>query len=286
MSAVALDSRLSRATSLGLHYSVAGYEFSVSSNDLSVLEQVDRVYGEFVCHLRQTPVEFGYSIAKHQRDWRVKLPHGAPLEFATPNDAVDYVCWHVSQIALTKVDHEFALHGAAVSTSDTALLILGPSGAGKSTITVELLRRGMGFLSDEAVFLSLTTGRIRGFPRGIGLSGLEDTRLGEHPICTDGNRKSYYRPAAFDGAVARGDFPVAVVVLLGEFQFPTRLTPIAPVQAIPFFLGQVFASGPADVILTAITTLLSGTKVFGLMTRDPAEAADELVELIADLSAR
>lgn len=59
------------------------------------------------------------------------------------------------------------LHGAALSRSGRAVAILGDSGFGKSTLTLALLARGFGFLSDEVAALDRDSGRVAPFPKAI-----------------------------------------------------------------------------------------------------------------------
>lgn len=59
--------------------------------------------------------------------------------------------------------------GALVDASGTALLIAGPSGFGKTSLTLELVQRGLGFLSDDYAPIDLSTAEIQPYPRTVGL---------------------------------------------------------------------------------------------------------------------
>lgn len=59
--------------------------------------------------------------------------------------------------------------GALVAPGGGALLIAGPSGFGKTSLTLELLERGFGFLSDDYAPIDLATGGVHPYPRTVGL---------------------------------------------------------------------------------------------------------------------
>lgn len=61
------------------------------------------------------------------------------------------------------------LHGAAVARGDEGILLAGPATAGKSTLTLEMLRLGYDFLSDDAAPIDGATGMLLPFPRAIGI---------------------------------------------------------------------------------------------------------------------
>ncbi len=63
----------------------------------------------------------------------------------------------------------FLLHAGVVSKAGNACIISGPSGYGKSTLTLELLSRGYGFLSDEYCVVKKADFSIVPFRRSIGV---------------------------------------------------------------------------------------------------------------------
>ena len=57
------------------------------------------------------------------------------------------------------------LHAGAVSRDDTTYLVVGKSGSGKTTTTLEFLRRGFLYLTDEFTAIEPDGATIRPFPR-------------------------------------------------------------------------------------------------------------------------
>jgi hypothetical protein len=64
----------------------------------------------------------------------------------------------------------FIIHGAALADREQGLILAAASGLGKSTLTLELLRRGKKFLSDELACLDREGGELRAFPRALSIS--------------------------------------------------------------------------------------------------------------------
>lgn len=61
------------------------------------------------------------------------------------------------------------LHSGAVTLGGRAVLLVGPSGWGKSTLTLELVRRGWGFLSDDFAPVD-AEGWVAPFPRAVNVT--------------------------------------------------------------------------------------------------------------------
>lgn len=63
----------------------------------------------------------------------------------------------------------YSMHAAGFSSDGKAILIPGTSGAGKSTLAITLLRGGLGYLSDDMVFLRRADAglEVLGFPEDV-----------------------------------------------------------------------------------------------------------------------
>jgi hypothetical protein len=76
--------------------------------------------------------------------------------------------------AASLVTDALVLHAGAVTKYGAAVVLLGHSGRGKTTLTIELVRRGFGFLSDDFAVIG-SDGLVRPFPRRVNLT---DNSLG------------------------------------------------------------------------------------------------------------
>jgi len=70
---------------------------------------------------------------------------------------------------LDRLENYIVLHAGVVTRGGRALVIYGQSGFGKTTLTMELLRRGYGFMSDEFCPIRISDFLIEPFERQIGL---------------------------------------------------------------------------------------------------------------------
>jgi len=75
----------------------------------------------------------------------------------------------ITNSIIARIQSHLIFHAAAVSWQDQGIIILGDSCQGKSTMTLELIRRGFHFLTDDVTCLHRTDCRIYPFPRALGL---------------------------------------------------------------------------------------------------------------------
>jgi hypothetical protein len=87
---------------------------------------------------------------------------------------------------LEHIDDYIVLHAGVVTRNNRAYVLYGQSGFGKTTLTLELVRRGYGFMSDEFCPMRLSDFLIEPFERLIGLK----------------NTSPFYRLVQFTSAVS------------------------------------------------------------------------------------
>ncbi|MEW5804173.1 MAG: hypothetical protein AB1847_18920 [bacterium] len=75
----------------------------------------------------------------------------------------------ITNSIITRIQSHLIFHAAAVSWQDQGIVILGDSCQGKSTLTLELIRRGFAFLTDDMTCLCRKDGRIYPFSKALGL---------------------------------------------------------------------------------------------------------------------
>lgn len=81
----------------------------------------------------------------------------------------EYVELIVFQHLFEQLDDYIVLHAGVVTRQGRAIVIYGQSGFGKTTLTLELLRRGYGFMSDEFCPLRIADCMVEPFERLVGL---------------------------------------------------------------------------------------------------------------------
>jgi len=147
-----------------------------------------------------------------------ELPDGDAVEYAAVDErTVDPVPGIDSSARLYQVflgtlldrlGSHALLHAAALSIPGSGVLLLAaPSGHGKSSLTLELVRRGYGFLGDDYAPLELHGAWVHPYPRAVGVTPGGAAILGEP-----------FRSAALDPARPSllGKALVDVGELLGE----------------------------------------------------------------------
>jgi hypothetical protein len=151
-------------------YSVLGVPVAVVSDVAEALRHVDETYTAFrappdsleqavVLRFERVPEDTGYIIsgAGAARHW--------PAYEDALLDLLDR-CVH-ALLARLLARGMYAIHAGAVVHCGTALALVGRSGQGKTTLTLGLLRRGLGLLSDELAVVEASARRIVPYRRSM-----------------------------------------------------------------------------------------------------------------------
>jgi hypothetical protein len=102
----------------------------------------------------------------------VRVPHVSQL--------VHYAHLVLVNVTASEADDRVVLHSGSVLADSGVVLLVGSSGWGKTTLTIELVRRGWGFLSDDFAILR-PDGVIEPFPHRVNLTDNSVAMLGLHP---------------------------------------------------------------------------------------------------------
>jgi hypothetical protein len=105
---------------------------------------------------------------------------GHEVEGIQHREAWAEVCAYetVLRTILQKVRSHYLFHAGVVSDQGKAVVIAADALHGKSTLTLELVRRGFKFLSDEFAAISRSDGQVYPFPRALRLCPDTLSRLG------------------------------------------------------------------------------------------------------------
>jgi hypothetical protein len=154
--------------------------------------------------------------------WRAMIEVGGrTIRVPDPAQLLHYAHLVLVNAAAALVRDALVLHGGAVARHGTAVLLVGHSGSGKTTLTLELVRRGWGFLSDDFAVLG-GDGVVHPFPRRVNVTAESLALLGASPppedalrLATFGGREKWMIDIEemFPGRLA-GPAPVGVLLLL------------------------------------------------------------------------
>jgi hypothetical protein len=143
------------------------------SDDASVVEAMRAVYarhavpGETVDDRQAASLQIEVRAAG--RVSPVIQVEGRRVHVPSPAQLEHYAHLVLINAAAAAASGVVVLHAGAVVRAGRATLLVGPSGWGKSTLTLELVRRGWGFLSDDFAPVS-TSGVVAPFPRAVNVT--------------------------------------------------------------------------------------------------------------------
>jgi hypothetical protein len=146
----------------------------------------------------------------------------------------------------------YPLHAGGVVIGDEAVLLPGSSGAGKTTLTTALLRTGVGFLSDDMVFLR------------PGASGVEVLSFADELDVTDTTAAMFTELADLVGSPLPPGRPKHQV--RAEDRFGARLVDRARVLAVVL---PTIVAGPRSTLRKADAGDLLATLAPNVLLTDP-----------------
>jgi hypothetical protein len=140
------------------------------ADKVEIIETFTQVYAHFVVHQPQDAditccILHGSSCCKGPELFIESLRYELP-------DTAHYVGYAeliVFRYLLEQLDDYVVLHAGVVTRKDKAFVVYGQSGFGKTTLTLELLRRGYGFMSDEFCPIRISDLMVEPFERLVGL---------------------------------------------------------------------------------------------------------------------
>lgn len=178
------------------------------------------------------------------------------------------------------------VHAAAVAIDGSGVVLVGGSGAGKTSTTVELVRDGASYLTDELVRVDAPRRRVVGFPRALGLEG--PVRL-QHPDLrpvwwtdSDVDRRWTLAPRQV-GRVAQDATMGMLVFLDQDTSAPPATTALDWPEALARLMPALYNreslthDGLDDVI-----GLLDHVPCYGVRHRGSRSAADQVTALLRD----
>lgn len=195
----------------------------------------------------------------------------------------DAVRAEMVDVALSLSTEFLDLHAGAVSDERGALLLAGASGAGKSTLTLEFVRRGWGYLSDDLVPIDVAIGSIVPFPKPLGIRSVpawtEFRANWDPPFEVKQARGSLLIPAPALGAPAGpGTKPRWLVFPRFDHGAEMTLTPTTTAHAVAR-CGQ-FMRAMDPTRLSALLKLFQSIPCAELVYNDAPTAVDLLLEWI------
>ena len=145
------------------------FDFEVWVDDLAMARQVRRLLSPLVVpDIGPRPAVF--VVSEGPDGWMVLRDGLVVAGPVAAEAALVSLCWQVNNNAVSGSPDYVCLHAGAVECP-TGGVVLMPAVAdsGKSTLTLGLVRRGYGYLSDEIGAIGIDTGVVAPFPKSIAL---------------------------------------------------------------------------------------------------------------------
>ena len=180
----------------------------------------------------------------------------------------------------------YALHAGCLAHEGRGVLVAGPTGSGKSTLTLALVRAGLGFVSDDIVFLT-EDGRALGFADAAGVTDDGAQRFGlEAAPKAEGFPKRLIRlEDAFETTPIASCEPRVIVFPEVVRDRPGEIEPIDPGDAYLRLVPDVLLTQPAGTQshLQAIAALLDQVSCYTVRSGTDLDHTAGLVrELLVD----
>jgi hypothetical protein len=224
---------------------------------------------------------------------RYALYSGGQPIVRTPDEPeiVAFLLWHLNQAVVAESDRYLLIHAAVASYHGSAILLPAAMESGKSTLVAGLVRRGCGYLTDEAAAIDPATQQIEPYPKPLSIdSGSWDVLAELRPAL-----ETRFLPYAHDqwhvvpdsvrpGAVARACSARLIVSPHYEAGVKTMIEPISRAQAVLTLAENAFnfASHRADGLNT-LAEVVRRCECYRLTIGSLEAACDEVMNVAARL---
>ena len=159
----------------------------------------------------------------------------------------------------------YCLHAGCLADDGRGVLVAGPTGSGKSTLTLALVRAGLGFVSDDLVFLT-ADGEVLGFPDAAGITDATARRfdLERAPVRPGFPKRLVRLEDAFGVTPVEHCVPRVIVFPEVVRDRPGELAPLDSGEAYLRLVPDVLLTQPAGTQshLKAISALLAQVRCY------------------------
>jgi hypothetical protein len=273
-------------------FSTCGYDFSIRVMDVELGRFLDDAWaptavpGE-ATH-RYSLIDRGAGV----RRGRFSLYWDDELVVTTgrPSRALGMLSWHVNRQVVGNRGDRLVLHAAGAEHRGRALVIPGVMEAGKTTLVAGLTRRGLRYLTDEAVFIDPVTTCVRPYPKPLSIDPgswtvLSSLRPIVPPALAPFLCEQWQVPATSirDDAVGPPCRPAWIVATSYDAARPTTLTELSASDAVVTLAESTFDFDAAPTRhLEAIAAVVRGCRRYRLVVSDLDRACDLVLELLEE----
>ena len=154
------------------------YDVAIHSDHPAVIDLIDELYEPLaVPGPARSALMIGAATYRGEPGYFTALDGEILVRSTAPSIAFAHLLFEANQQAIERSRGLIRLHAAAVTCEGRAIALPGPMGTGKSTLAAALVRRGLGYVTDEVVAIDPVTGRVRSYAKPVSL-GVVPAALG------------------------------------------------------------------------------------------------------------
>jgi hypothetical protein len=268
-----------------------GWDFGVRTNLRPIGQHLD---GVFAAMTAAGDPEHWYSFIVDERaGWtrhRLYRDGDRLLDTPDPSRAFLYLLWDINQRVFRGTNDKALVHASVVSSGDRAVVMTAPSESGKSTLSLGLVERGLGYLTDEAAAIDLESLVVHPFPKAVSVdvgaqAFLEHLRPPSDPAIAEYLQGQWQvTPDAIRfGAVAGPAVPAWIVVPRYVRDAETVLEPMTRADALGVLLEQALnlhVHGRAA--FECLAAVVRRCRCFRLVMGDLPSACDTMLAMLAE----
>lgn len=147
--------------------------FDVRTTDQALGRHLDRILAVFATETEEPGASYSVFARGTAERPRFSVYFGSRrlITHRNPSIALSYLLWSFNTESVSSTTGTLVMHSGAVERSGVVVMLPASQEAGKTTLVTGLLRRGFRYITDEAVVVDVATGRIRPFPKALGIDG-------------------------------------------------------------------------------------------------------------------
>ncbi len=142
---------------------------AVRSDSEAFLDTFRGVYGRFRQPVQDPALTCHVVTSAHPLGRPAVVVDGQPRFCDDPDVLVKHAYVAIMNAVFERVCDYAVIHAGVVSWAGQGVLLTGGPAVGKTTLTLELVRRGFAFLSDDVAPLHRATGQVVPFPKTLGV---------------------------------------------------------------------------------------------------------------------
>ncbi|MDP8969905.1 MAG: hypothetical protein M3N52_05320 [Actinomycetota bacterium] len=276
-------------------YRALGHDFCVRTSDPALGRYCEEIFSAFAAPGRARSVYSVLDRGERTRKRYAVYHDGERIALSrSPSHAFGTLLWHVNQSVVASTTDVVLVHAAAAERGGAAVLLPAPMESGKTTLVAGLVRRGLRYLTDEAVAVDPVTSQVRPFPKALSIDRgswqvLADLRPDVDPAVAAYTKLQWQVPAEAirPGALAPPALPRLVVAPRYEAGSDTTLRPVSRARMLTLMAESTFnfhAAGRRN--LEVLARVVRRSDCYLLTVGDLARACTLVLDALSDLPAK